>query len=169
MESLPKPLQDVMDRVGWLVTGVEEFDFAYTVGLIEKYGHPEIIIQGLRCQLAYQLIHVIVENIKNGAKYIPGRDYDDIAKGLPARFVFVHYENELNWMGVATQYNGEKMMALQMVWCDTEGKFPWDANSEFEGRFKDRQILFNDIVPYPESNHQCDHNCALHKSNTTVQ
>nr|MBB6151316.1 hypothetical protein [Mucilaginibacter sp. SP1R1] len=43
--------------------------FSYSIGLFESYGHPEIIIIGLKQQLAHKLINNMANDVKKGKIY----------------------------------------------------------------------------------------------------
>lgn len=43
--------------------------FAYSIGLFETYVHPEIIILGLRSDLAHLLLNNMAHDIKNGKTF----------------------------------------------------------------------------------------------------
>lgn len=70
MDKGDKKLLDDIDEFGWHVLKVLEDDngpgFCYSVGLFKTFGHPEIIIVGLKLDLAHTLINNIGHDIKNG-------------------------------------------------------------------------------------------------------
>lgn len=157
--NLPVALSKMMMKHGWIVTGVENLNLYYTVGLNQMYDHPEIVIHGLPTRIAYHFLHDLVKKIAAGEKFEPGKDYPDIAANFPTQFIEVNEVNRGSWMAMAYNFNGgPTYRALQLVWTDTKGKFPWDAG--FEERFREKQYLFNQSVDYPESNGCCDERCA---------
>ncbi|GAA5444855.1 hypothetical protein Misp06_03047 [Microbulbifer sp. NBRC 101763] len=48
-------------------------DFSYTIGLEESFGHPEIMIFGLKKDSAHAILADIVEDIKSGVKMEPNK------------------------------------------------------------------------------------------------
>jgi hypothetical protein len=163
---LPVPLATKMLEYGWIVTGVPSIGIAYTVGLMEKFNHPEIAIHGLPVQTSYGFLQSIVKMIRDGKRFEPGQNYDEIAANFPTQFVVVDRENA-SWVGMVYNYNGPMFNALQMIWTDTKGKFPWEP--DFEERFRDKQHVLNVPVPYPESGDSCcDANCACNSKNNPV-
>jgi len=65
-----KKLVADIEELGWHVLKVLEDDngpgFVYSVGLFKTFNHPEIIIVGLKLDLAHILINNIGVDIKNG-------------------------------------------------------------------------------------------------------
>lgn len=163
---LPVPLAKKMMEYGWIVTGVPSIGICYTVGLMDKFNHPEIVIHGLPVQTAYVFLQSIVKMIGDGQRFEPGKNYDELAN-FPTQFVVVDRSNA-DWVGMVYNYNGPNFNALQMVWTDTKGKFPWETG--FEKRFIDKQHVLNAPVSYPESSDSCcDDKCACSPKNNTIQ
>ena len=150
-----------MDQHGWIVTCVPELKLCYSVGLMAKFGHPEIMIHGLKFELGFGLIHDAVKLIVKGSKFHEdGIDYMGIAAGLPAQFIVVHESNHHDWLGMAVRYySPNPIEALQLVWCDTKGKFPWQDG--FEVKFLDKQLLFDGRQPYGPSHFEQKCECEI--------
>lgn len=72
-----KALDDIRDH-GLHIIGVAEDDeapgFAYSIGLFENYAHPEIIIIGLKQDLAQLLLNNMAFDIKEGKTFAPGEN-----------------------------------------------------------------------------------------------
>lgn len=124
---------------GWLVMGVggseTEPGFCYTIGL-HSLGLPEVIIMGLPPTNGQTLLNDVGFMMKEqGGPVEFGKSYDEFAN-LPTQFVEVDEQYIKEYMCQAGFYYGEStpLKAIQMVWPDTQGKFPWDM--EFEERFR---------------------------------
>jgi hypothetical protein len=101
--------------------------FTYSVGLLETYGHPEIICFGLKTDLMHALVNDVAAFIKEGSPMQPGNTYDIIFKGLDATFLRVDPANIDDYFGVAIRYyKRNDFPALQLVWPDNENRFPWE-------------------------------------------
>lgn len=127
LEAVLRKIQSDIETVGWSVIGVLPDDkragFSYSVGL-SQIGHPEIIVVGLPPDLARSLINGIRQD---GVIVETGRKYDNIFKGLPAIFVEVTAVNREECLRAASLINtGGIFPALQLVWPDAKGVFPWE-------------------------------------------
>jgi hypothetical protein len=88
--------------------------FTYSVGLLETYGHPEIICFGLNTDLMHALINDVAVIIKEGNRMQPGNTYDTIFKGLDATFLRVDPANIDDYFGVAIRhYKRNNLPAIQ--------------------------------------------------------
>ena len=112
---------------GWAVQFVEHDSrpFAYTVGLSNR-GLPELLITGLNPEVSTRVLNSIAHRMADdGAFLVPAMhiDYED-------RFLIEVVE--LDHPGVhlkfAVEICGADLRALQLVWADNWGRFPWDAN-----------------------------------------
>jgi hypothetical protein len=138
-KALPEPEDDRdrklladIARVGWAVIGIPEDDegpgYAFSVGLYRTFGHPEVILIGLPWKLSYRFINDIGAAVKAGKQYEPGREYDDLVEGYPAVFVAVDRGHYKEYLGTAGWfYRGWDFPVVQMVWCDRDRCWPWDA------------------------------------------
>jgi Domain of unknown function (DUF4262) len=102
--------------------------FVYTVGLYHTYKHPEILIFGLSHDAMGGILHGIVDEIKEGKKFVPNQLYDDLINNYPVQFLEVkeaHYRDYLGFGG-GFYNNSWDFPALQMVWTDKKSKFPWE-------------------------------------------
>ena len=132
-----------LESHGWYVIKVGASDvepaFAYSLGLYEKFRHPELILFGLDLETMHQLINDAGEQISKGHQYESGQQYGDLLDDYPCAFRVVtreKYGRHLTY----TQwfYNGSDFPALQMVWPDMNSRFPWDTN--FDERYRQDQL-----------------------------
>lgn len=102
--------------------------FAYTVGRTLS-GRPELLITGpLRPDIACAILNYAAE-VDDGTPLEPG-DRDDILVGYTARIVEV--DPWASQMFQAVRLFGEEVRALQLVWPDPGGRFPWDEGWAYE-------------------------------------
>jgi hypothetical protein len=96
-EKTYKKLIDDIREFRWHVLKVLGDDsgpgFAYSVGLFKTFNHPEIIIIGLKLDLAHILINNIGEDIKKGKQYHSGQLYTDILDDFKCLMLDVSKEN----------------------------------------------------------------------------
>ena len=133
-ESDRKLLEDV-NRVGWHIVGIDADaaegtpDYAFTVGLYHSLDHPEIAIYGLPHETAMQLLNIMGVAIQSGARFSHGGTTDDVAEGVTLSFINFDPKNYQSELGYARWfYRGNDFPALQCVWPDKSGRFPWDED-----------------------------------------
>ena len=100
-------------------------DFAYSIGLFETFGHPEILIVGLALDTMHLLINNIAMDVKSGKTFENLRDYDDILDGYICTFRVVrteHYKDLFGW--AISHYQGADIPGMQCVWPDRKNNFP---------------------------------------------
>jgi hypothetical protein len=138
-----KVLEDIA-REGWSGIGVfpTEVDgtmpFNYTVGLVE-YSHPDLIVMGLHNTQAHGVLCTAVNEIEGGMIFRPDTLSDQVLENYEVAFVEVDdILHDVYPMSMTHQLYGA-VQALQIVWPDIKGRFPW--HSDFDPDFKDRQVL----------------------------
>lgn len=127
--------------------------FAYSIGLFESFGHPEIICFGMDLSMMAELINDACDSIKQGntfGTYIP---YPDFLEGVDVKFVTVDQSFYGDYFNFAINYYGdENFPAMQMVWPDKENKFPWEENFyepwKFQQPLLDRNTDFKFYEPH---------------------
>lgn len=141
-------LRKMIEEFGWTAVMTETEDghpFIYTIGLEESYNHPEVFISGMGRQ-GKDLLDIVVHFIADdGRQFGDGEIANDVIVGrdgepMPVKFVDTSMHCRINYMCQAYYHNEEKdFKAIQMLWPDTQNKFPDDE--EFEEKFKSRQRL----------------------------
>ena len=116
--------------------------FAYSIGLFETFGHPELICFGLPGSLGHEIINDVAELIKRGEIISTQIIYRSIFNESKAAFLSVDERNIGDYFGAALNYYKEKKFTvLQLVWTDRNDKFPWEEN--FEEKFLFDQPLLD--------------------------
>jgi hypothetical protein len=111
---------------GWAVQFVEDDlrPFAYTIGLHHR-GLPELLISGLPPRTAARVLnsmaHMIVED---GTVLAPAMHIDYQDEFLLEVVEVEHPDVHLTF---AVGLVGPHVRALQLVWADARGRWPWDA------------------------------------------
>ncbi|HUQ98480.1 MAG TPA: DUF4262 domain-containing protein [Gemmatimonadaceae bacterium] len=151
-EHEAQTLTDI-DRFGWTVWRVSNDkgpDFAYSVGMFRSLDHPEILIFGMPLDTMHQLINDIGARVRQGARYSAGEvsslfldGYDVMFRAIPK----FQYGGHLGW--AKWLYGGEDFPALQMIYPDREGRWPWDSSVDHS--FRDNQPVLADISTPPWS------------------
>lgn len=116
--------------------------FAYSIGLWQKFKHPELICFGLRIQTLHKIINDVAEFVKGGEYIQIGKIYNNIFENSRAEFLNVDRRNLIDYFGIAIDfYNPKDFPALQLVWTDRNDKFPWET--DFEEVFIHKQPLLD--------------------------
>jgi hypothetical protein len=122
--------------------------FVYSIGLYQRFGHPEIICFGLDTDVMAGLINYAADKIKEGEVFTAGQEYVDFLEGSAIRFVDVDRRYYPNYVGYAGWFYNMTFdfPVLQLVWPDKALNFPWEAafnrNWKFKQPLLDRNIDF---------------------------
>jgi Domain of unknown function (DUF4262) len=124
-------LRQTMLECGWAVQYVESdrMPFAYTVGLT-RYGLPEHVVTGLPPQRAARMLNALGRRAVSGRPPVPGMRIT-----LPAGPLveIVEVEHPDVYLIFADALFGHEVTALQAVWVDSRGRWPWSPGFD-DGR-----------------------------------
>lgn len=135
-------------RYGWHVVHVPEDDqgpgWSCTVGLYHSYGHPEILVAGLKPELALFVLNECGRRVRAGAVLASGQRQAGLLQNVECelRTADPFWVQEL--MQFARWFYGTwDFPVLQCVHPDLENHFPWEM--DYDARFRERQpLLFTD-------------------------
>ncbi|MBN8574191.1 MAG: DUF4262 domain-containing protein [Candidatus Kapabacteria bacterium] len=141
-----KQTKSDIEKFGLSVIIIEATDylpsFAYSIGLWQRFKHPEIICFGLRTQTLHTIINDVADLVKNGQVIQAGKTYGNIFENSKSEFLNVDKRNLGDYFGTAIDYyNSKDFQALQLVWTDRNDKFPWET--DFEEDFIYKQPLLD--------------------------
>ncbi len=136
-----KSEQKVIDDIasyGWhCVNIMEERDlppYSFTIGLFHSYGHPELIIFGLKAETAHKILAIAADAAKTGAPIDLSQPTDALLNNYACCFVQVPVTEYHEHVGYCRwYYQGNDFPLYQVVWPSRSGIYPWhpDATSEF--------------------------------------
>jgi len=133
-ESEAKVGKDIEEH-GWHVIKVQSKDskpsFAYSIGLFQSFGHPEILIVGLAPDTMHRMINNIGSDVTQGKAYHDGDVSGEILDGYECIFREVlseHYRELFGW--AIWHYKGTEFRTLQCIWPDRNHRFPWEIECE---------------------------------------
>jgi len=118
---------------GWAVQAVfktptswQQFDYVYTIGLIERKCTAELMIAGLPYRQGADIVNQIAMNMVNQMQLIPPDEWP-LAGGFKLKSkVFIPRVGGPLHVGVARAYYGHDVLIAQYVWPDAEHRYPWD-------------------------------------------
>ena len=134
VDSSEKAVLADIDQYGWHGLWIREDDegpqFSYSIGFYGTLGAPEVIVVGIRSELAHSLLWEAYRRVRRGETLAPGRFYDDFLDGHAITFVNVTGDARREYFGFAQWYYKADFPALQLVWPSaTDGRWPWDSES----------------------------------------
>jgi hypothetical protein len=134
MDRAEKKCLDDIEKYGCHIIHVfEEGElppFSYSVGLERSIGRPELIIIGLRRELAHYMINEYCARARAGETFSPGMRAQGFLDDFDCEFRTVspiHYEQYTGWD--IWLYGGTNFRLLQLVYPSTTGAWPWDEDS----------------------------------------
>jgi Domain of unknown function (DUF4262) len=145
---------DTIEKSGWqamLVSGeTQSRSFAYTVGIFDVFGFPELITVGLPLEVAHTALDYALDLMKEGVDLTVGTHRDLL--GGDAEVIFrpvarAWYERTMyrtDWY-----YEEASIPALQLIYPDLENRFQWEAG--FNDYF--RQPMFAPGEPEGPTEH----------------
>ena len=144
-EAERKALKNIKDY-GLHVLHVFEDDdhprFSYSVGLFETYLHPEIIIIGLKFELAHTLINNMAYEIKNGKNFTVGEFHEGVLDNYLCYFGEVPKSEYSEYVGWALWfYEGDNFRLTQCVYPTVSGKFAWEKDFPEDARFSCKLLI----------------------------
>ena len=142
-----KQLSDIKEyglHVLHVLEGEKGPTFSYSVGLFHNYQHPEIIMIGLKRDLAHILINNIGYDVKHGKAYKSGHFYDNILDNYECLMVEMDAKYYDEYLGQAIRfYKNNDFPVLQCLYPTVEGNYPWEE--EWPEDIKDLQPLVGRI------------------------
>jgi hypothetical protein len=135
---------------GWHVLRVSSEDestgWAFSVGLYHSFRHPEIVIFGRTTEIMHATLDRIGRDIKAGQRFEDRAECDGLIDGSTCTFRNVQPGWHEAFLGYAIWlYRGAKFPALQCIWPDGAGKYPWQSG--FRSEWAELQpLLFHDTV-----------------------
>ncbi|KPJ91599.1 MAG: hypothetical protein AMJ53_11280 [Gammaproteobacteria bacterium SG8_11] len=134
MDKQEQKAVDDIEKFGCHVIHVlEEEDlpgFTYSIGIYASTGKPDMLIMGLKREVAHSIINEYNKRVKSGEEFVPNSSYGGFLEGFDVVFKKMDkkfYKNYLGW-GLWF-YKGDAFEMLQMVFPTTSGIWPWEEDA----------------------------------------
>jgi hypothetical protein len=134
-----KLLSDI-EKYGWHVVHVNEDpqgpSFSFSVGFYYNFQQPEILVMGLRQEVAYEFLKIAYVRAAAGLSFEPYQRNSSFAQGYDCAFAPIEVEHYRDLLGYAVWFYrslSKPFPAMQLVWPDKQGRFPWEEN--YDTRF----------------------------------
>jgi hypothetical protein len=137
---MEEEIAEIVKRNGWF--GANVFDneppFFYSIGLIQTYNHPEIIVFGMEPGDSYALLAEMHSEIRNGKSFSrPGECTLRLHAERRIGIRNIHPSQHPLYLGYAMGYcrhigrMGE-LEAVQAFWPDSSGKYPFEVGCDID-------------------------------------
>jgi hypothetical protein len=101
--------------------------FAYSIGLTRTHKHPELVCFGLREEVLHWIINEISDRMASGEQFKDGDRVAGLIEGYDCVLKRMQRGTYRQYLGYALWfYQGDEFEALQIVWPDMQGRYPWD-------------------------------------------
>ncbi|WP_397383967.1 DUF4262 domain-containing protein [Prosthecobacter sp.] len=146
-ESDRKLLADVQNEglhVLRILEGEKCPQFCYSVGLYYTFGHPEILVMGLPPDVGHRVLNLAATRIAGGKIFGDYEKTDELIEGFECSFLPISVSQYKDYLGYAIWFYRslkQPFPALQLVWPDKSGVFPWEEG--YDERFFSLQRLLN--------------------------
>lgn len=134
--ELDKDEQKAIDNINqygchvlMILEGDGQPQFTYTIGINKMQSKPDLVIVGLKHELAHLFANGYKDRVLAGEVFLPGKFYPGFLEGFDVCFVNVpkwRYKEYFGW-GLWL-HQGEDFEMLQMVWPTTDGLWPWNKH-----------------------------------------
>ena len=127
---MSEPIAANIEKHGWDALHVfdaqgQRSDFSYSIGFEQTFGHPEIVIFGLRRDVAQTILSDIASHLVNGVRFEPYERLGNVlGPDLEVQFRPVRDHAFSEYLGRAVQFYGKPFRAWVMIWPDKEGRLP---------------------------------------------
>jgi hypothetical protein len=164
MAWLQQSARAIIDRHGWLVQGVfgshdltrPKAPHAYTIGLLERFAHPELVIVGVDPQTGAPILNALGKAVRDGHPFTDGEVYAGLGGQYPVVLRTVHPSRFPTWCGrglveheqSSAGADGIPYAALQVVLTDPHGFLPWDV--EADASYHAHQTLLYEATADPD-------------------
>lgn len=139
LEAVERKIKETIERSGFAIVPIIPVEknhpvVAYTVGLVQSFGHPEFVLSGLDIETMGGFFHDLVGRIKDGERFESGQKVEKVANN-PLRLQSVGPKSRQEYLKVCCKIYGgaENFEALQALWPDPQGIFPQEKG--FDAHF----------------------------------
>jgi hypothetical protein len=135
--ALIPPIEDDPSSIGW----------AFTIGLLERFSHPELTVFGLDTALAHGLLNLAGDSVRRGRRFDAGLEYEGLLDGyacgireVASAWVSVFFGNA-QW-----HYRRDDVPFLQIFWPDPARRLPWQEGFANEWRAGQPLLFLDDAA-----------------------
>ena len=86
LDEQEQELPRQVEKFGWSITNIREQDgapgWAFTIGLFENFGHPEVTIFGMDAKSRQSILNWIGKNVRDGQLFTSEVEHDWVLDGF---------------------------------------------------------------------------------------
>ena len=109
--------------------------FAYSLGIFQETGVPEIVVLGLKQPMAHFIVNEYNRRVRSGERLEVGHFYSEFIEGFEVLVEEVPQSEYDDYFGQAIDfYGGRAFKVFQIIYPTTKGVWPWaeDAPKSFQ-------------------------------------
>lgn len=126
--------------------------WSFTVGLYDTLGCPELIVIGLKPELAQSVLNECANRLQSGTRFEDGNRANELLANVECEFKKIESKWIRQTMGYAVWFYGDDdFPVLQCVYPDLENHFAWENG--FNSKFRNRQPLLFPISLSGQAEH----------------
>lgn len=135
MNDLDRKVLENIDEFGCSVMHVaaegELAPFCYSIGIQRTSAAPEVIVIGLKYELAHHVVNEYNRRVRAGERFEAGGRYEDFLGGFAVEAVSVQQAAYKEYFGYNLWlYKGPNFEAVQLVYPNTSGVWPWEPEAD---------------------------------------
>jgi hypothetical protein len=123
-------------KVGYHITFVfadKAPSFCYSTGMYKSFGIPEIFISSLPQNLSFKLVENYLNKFKELKSIQLNKKIDDLTDRFPIYLIDVPIDILKDYvLSTIRLYNCEEYKYVQLIYPDTNGRFPNDLNYDYD-------------------------------------
>jgi len=125
-------LQDIEEygcHVLHIMEEESEPGYTYSIGIDKTSSHPDVIVTGLKHEVAHWMIDQFNNRVLSGEQFKPDEYYSGFLEGFDVTFKEVDKKHYYKYFRLGRRlYKGDDFRALQLIYPSTSGLWPWDKN-----------------------------------------
>ena len=119
--------------------------FAYSIGIQQQTGAPEVVVIGLKRAMAHAVVNTYNARVRAGERFEPGKFYAGFIEGVEVAVADVPHSAYADYFGKSLDfYGGPKFSVLQIIYPTENGVWPWEQGAEQS--FREWQPVLGRIV-----------------------
>ena len=100
--------------------------FAYSIGITQEKGAPEIVVIGLKQPMAHFIVNDYNRRVRSGECFEVGKFYSEFIEGFEVFVEEVPLSAYDDYFGQAIDfYGGRAFNVIQIIYPTTQGIWPW--------------------------------------------
>lgn len=109
--------------------------FAYSIGIQQQTGAPEVLVIGLKRPIAHSFVNTYNSRVRAGERFEAGKLYAGFLEGFEVAVVEVPVQAYAEYLGQSMDfYGGPTFKTLQIIYPSTSGVWPWSEEADASSR-----------------------------------